>query len=153
MANTANAFMKTILPDILQGFEEKGFTEKGTLANWTKIIGGEMSTIKSPAQLNEKGKQLLSDSGIKKAIDQNLTMLLEKLEQKKPQNLLDVEKYAFYVLRDEEDESVTNTLKNYLYNNPNETLNTVLFVGSIYFRNLYLQKHPELLEPTNPQGS
>lgn len=108
MANTANSFMAKIVPDILQGFEKKEFIPKGTLADWAKIIGSEMCIIKSPRQLNERGEQLLNDSGIKKAIDQNLKMLLEKLERKKPQNLLDVEKYAFYVLRDEEDESVTN---------------------------------------------
>jgi hypothetical protein len=146
MANMANAFMTKILPDILQGLEKKQFAKEGTLAEWTKIVGSEMCIIKSPQQLNERGEQLLNNSGIKKAIDQNLKMLLEKLERKKPQNLLDVEKYALYILRDEEDESVTNTLKNYLYNNPNETFNTVLFVGSVYFRNLYLQKHPEMLK-------
>ena len=86
------------------------------------------------------------DSGLKKAVDQNVKTLLEKLEQKKPQNLLDVEKCAFYIIKDEEDESVTNTIKNYLYNNPDETINTVFFVGMVHLRDLYLKAHPEMLK-------
>lgn len=68
------------------------------------------------------------------------------MEQQKIRNLQDVEQQSFYVLKETEDDKIADPLKNYLYNNPTRNINTIFFVGSIYLRDKYLEKHPELLK-------
>ncbi len=147
MANTVNAFMETVIPDLLEGFEDKGLVKKGTLSEWTKTVAAEYyAKGQSPLRLNEDGEWLLKESGIKKFIDDALEILLTRLEEKKLTNALDLEDEAFRVVEENEQEREVAGFKNFLYNNPEETIGNILFVGSIYLRDKYLEIHPEILK-------
>ncbi len=91
----------------------------------------------SPRQLNPRGEDILAKSGIKKVIEEKKEALLDLIKQKNPTNPYDAEEVI---------ENITLQLPG-LFPETVEPLkkgafqtgtdiNTVLFVGSIYLRNI-----------------
>lgn len=99
MTFIVNAFMTGVVPDILQGFENKELVKSGTFADWTKTIGTAFVQAKSPRELTEEGESLLEQSGLKSIIDEKIDEFIEALENKDPQSPLDVEDEALYLLK------------------------------------------------------
>lgn len=91
----------------------------------------------SPRQLNERGKNVLENSGIKKVIDKNRDRLLKLVKKRKSTNAYDAEKAVYFVMIDMQKEfpEVMDGLKNDAFR-LGVDIDVVLFVGSIYLRNL-----------------
>ncbi len=91
----------------------------------------------SPRQLNSVGINILDDSGIKNIIDSNKVILLEAVRQKKPKNAYDAEQEILKTLMELPvicPETV-DKLKDGAFKTGSD-LGSLLFVGSIYLRNL-----------------
>jgi len=87
---------------------------------------------------------LLTESGMKNIIDNNIDKFIADLETAKLTTALDVEEKSYYVLDARKEEEIFNPLKTFIYNNPNLDIFSCLYVGSLYLREYYLRKHPEL---------
>lgn len=146
MAKTFNAFTSEILPSLLEYFEKKDLAPKDTLINWTRLISSDSFSVSSPKQLNAFGQKLLEESGMKEIIDNNIDKFLEKLKKEGPQISQDVENLSFYVIKEIENTETDVPLRNYIYNNSDMNMHSIIFVGSIYLRDKYFEKHPKLFE-------
>lgn len=152
MAKTVNNFVARMLPGLLDKFEEKGLAPSGALRQWTSIMSEDILSSNSPKQLNEKGEKLLEESGIKDIIEDHIDNFIEGLEKERLKTAHDIELRSFYLLKESENTDIAIPLKKYLYDNPHGDINTILLAGSIYLRNKYLEKHPELLEKKSTLG-
>ena len=152
MVGRANSFMDEILPSMMSTFETKGLAPEGTLAKWTTIVSQDVVSSKSPKFLTKSGEEFLEDTGMKNIIDENLTPLISTLEKEKLDNAFDVEERAFYVIKEFEDSRKSTRLKNYLYSHSNETMESIILVGSIYLRDKYLEKYPKLKVNENSEN-
>ena len=148
MANTVNNFMSEILPSILLGFEKRDIVAEGTLSNWATIMTRELFT-NSLKRLNEMGQKFLEESGIKQIIDNNVDNYIKILSEKKPESIYDIEEQSFYILKEEKIIKDSIPIKNFLYNESQVGIDMILFVGSIYLRDKYFEKHPEILPKDN----
>lgn len=144
------AFMDKVLPSILEGMEKKKIIESGTLKKWTEIIASDYALARSPKDLSEAGNRLLEESGVRKIVDDHLNQFIENLEKLNLKSAYDVEQKSFYILKGLEKSNISIPLKNFLYQNPTflgkpVSFNDIFFVGGLYLRDKYLEKHPELL--------
>lgn len=111
----------------------------------------------SPRRLNPKGEEVFNQYGGKEFLDANESMLLERIERKKPKTALDVEQDALDVLYETLDEDIYNEIKLKVYNsedikivtdgkeeNYSITMSDICFVFSFDLRDRYLAKHPEV---------
>lgn len=110
-----------------------------------------LSITKSPRQLSEIGIQLYNESGCKDLILGYTDYFIGKLEERNPKTALDVETESHSVLLSLSDEDKFKKIKDYLYNHPkfensDIDINTLCFVMSLELRNIYLQKHKEIIE-------
>ncbi|GAG97189.1 unnamed protein product [marine sediment metagenome] len=146
LAKTGNAFAGHILPSILQKFEDSDLAPKGTLRDWTVILGTSVYKTDSPKVLNTFGEKVLEESGIKAIIDTHYTDFSKAIDRSNPQTPLDVEGAAFYVLVKREDSDLVKPIDTYLFKNPGLDINyrLVALAGSFYLRDKYFEKHPEL---------
>jgi len=100
----------------------------------------------SPYRLTEDGEKHLIACGGKTCIDNNLDLFILELEKINPQTAYDVEKEALNVLYANSDKQFFNTIKDYVFLDPNGiTLSTTILVMSIYLRDKYFEKYPEIL--------
>lgn len=141
-----NVFSEEILPSAIEGCEKKGILPPQTLVQWTKIIANKYAPAHSPRELNEAGKTILEKSGLRQIIDDNIQKFLGYLEQKNLKTPLDIEKQCFYALKEIENTEMINPIKTYLYSHPNQEINSIFFIGSIYLRNKYKDKYPDLFK-------
>jgi hypothetical protein len=119
---------------------------------------------RSPTELSEEGNKILVDSGGKAWVDHNEEMLMKDVETyiNKLHNLptaLDVQTMSPAIVKMRSNSQEFRTIKDYIYNNPFYkasadaipdlnvpiTLDSVANVIGLYLRNLYLEKHPELI--------
>ena len=143
---SVGAFMDKILPSVLASMERKKFISYGILEQWTKIVAQNYAQVKSPTQLKPAGRKLLKESGMQKIVDDNLSNFLEELKRQNLKSAYDVERNSFYVLKSLEEIDLVIPLKDYIFNNPGINLDSLFFVGSLYLRDEYLERHKELLE-------
>jgi len=142
-----NVFCNEVLPGYMEGCEKQGILPKGSLVRWTGIVANDYAPGNSPRELNEKGQAILEASGIKKIIDDNFPMFISSLERKDLKTALDIEEQSFYILLEEKDNKIMYPIKDYLYRHPDkEDIIPIFFTGSIYLRNKYKDKHPELFK-------
>ena len=95
----------------------------------------------SPLVLNERGKRIFSESGIKELVDARLGQLMEKLEERNPQNAYQVQECATKVMRLlVEDLNTLSRLQDGAFKTGVD-VDTVLFVGGLYLRDLALPKY------------
>lgn len=114
---------------------------------------------KSPRQLNDNGVYLFREFNGSAFIENNADFLIKALEALKPKSALDVENYALSVLVANVNDDRFTPLKNWVYMAPAQPLrsdngeteevvvdlNTVLSIISLKLRDLYLERHPELI--------
>lgn len=94
----------------------------------------------SPRALNELGKKIFEDSGIKAEINKRLDEFYNVMVQKKPENAYQIQEYSeklMYKLKNEP--QLKNFLEDAAFKTGSE-IDSVLFVGSIYLRDLLLEK-------------
>lgn len=94
----------------------------------------------SPLSLNDRGKKILARSGIKEIIDDNIDSLYSKIKEKNPRNAFYVQEFSLDVVyKIKKDKSVLPKLETGAYSSGVD-IDTILFVGSIYLRDLMLPK-------------
>lgn len=147
-ARNANSFMRDILPGALDHLEGTGAIPGGTHAKYTQSLFDNTTKHHSARTLTDHGNKLLLESGIGKYIDDNKNKLIKIMESKKFETALDAEQGSFYIMRDEIEGGLGIGLKNYMYSNPETTKDELILVGSIHLKEIFLDKHSELI----PQG-
>ncbi len=109
----------------------------------------------SPIQLTPAGSDLLSKFGGDIYIENSLNRLITLMEVQNFKSALDVQNHARVLLSDEVEKEDFVKIKNYIFNNPvykyddkdiQLNLLTIISVMSIYLRDKYFEKHPELRE-------
>lgn len=115
---------------------------------------------KSPLKLTETGQQVFEIVEGQQFIDENQDLLLKNIEEKQPRTALDVEITAKLVCMDLLNDPIFDRIKNIVYNHPALKIETengettdytfsiadVCYVLSFPLRDLYLEKHPELVQ-------
>jgi hypothetical protein len=91
----------------------------------------------SPRQLNDVGQKILGDSGIKAIVDGKKDKLLAVVKAKNPNNPYDAERVIIEVMEKlpEYCPEIIDELKNGAFRS-GVNVEAILFVGSIYLRNL-----------------
>ena len=114
----------------------------------------------SPYKITNLGEIVLLNSGARECIDLNADYFIGLIEGMNPLVALDVEQYALSVLNDNLKHDYFNTIKNYIYTIPDPVkitdditgestdvsikLENILLIMSIYLRDKYFEKHPEI---------
>src|SRR3989344_7625764 len=95
------------------------------------------STAHSPRQLNDRGIEILNESGIKSIVDKKKEYLLNIVREAKPTNPYDAEKEIMLVMKDlpKHCPDIIEDLKTGAFK-LGITIDVVLFAGSIYLRNM-----------------
>ena len=93
----------------------------------------------SPRQLNDKGRAILTGSGIKEVIEEKKNDLFAKVKETNPSNTYDAEKVILDVVSKipEYYPELVAKLKDGAFKTGND-LDTVFLVGGIYLRNLII---------------
>jgi len=101
----------------------------------------EFASSTSPLVLNERGRKILDESGVKELVDGNKELLMEKLRDKQPQNAYQVQEFATKILRIFVDTPETlSKLQDGAFRT-GVNVDTVLFAGGLYLRDLALPKY------------
>lgn len=113
----------------------------------------------SPRKLSETGERLYQESGAKAVLEECMDSFIGIVEQKNPDNALDVERECYETLVCRTDIKEFRAVKDWVYNSPDwdiETdngkqrytidMNDICFVMSIPLRDEYLKRHPEVLQ-------
>lgn len=104
---------------------------------------------RSPLRLNETGLRVFETSGIKEIVDEAAPRLLEALKEKNPKNAYQLQEGAKEVLLTlKQDPDIVSRLEGGAYN-AGVDVNSVLFVGSLYFRDLALPQFQFLPDETS----
>ena len=115
----------------------------------------------SPLKMTPLGEVLFEESSAKKTIDNNIDFLIKELEDINPQTAYDVEEEALsYLLRNMGSEIFAD-IKQFLYYSPDTiqlkdpasgedkavrlSMQSIIKLMSIYLRDLYLKKHPDIV--------
>ena len=119
-----------------------------------------LAGVHSPVRLKQPGIALLEISGGKKCIDENINFFISKLKKLKPKTPYDVQQQSNDLIMSNTNLPLFNPIKNFLYFNPDtievsgEKVETsmfaVVYIMSIYLRDIYLEKNPEILPQNNP---
>ena len=105
----------------------------------------------SPLTLNEKGEEILNQSGIKELVDDSLLELTKNIESKKPVNAYQVQETAKEIISNlKNDQNILLKLQTGAFDTGVD-VDSVLFVGSIYLRDLVLPKFNCKLEDVDTQ--
>lgn len=108
------------------------------------------ASSKSPLALNETGRRVFEMSGIKEVVDEAMPRLVVALKEKNPRNAYQLQERAkevMLVLKENLD--TVSRLEEGAFN-AGVDVDSVLFVGSLYFRDLVL---PEFQFPSESEGA
>ena len=115
----------------------------------------EFAPTGSPRQLNERGNNILNGSGIKEIIDSKRNDFLSTAKSQNIANPYDAEKYVLKIVADLKTPELIDNLKTGMYNTGSD-IDTVLFVGGIYLRDLIFPDlgfaTSDLDKPKNEKG-
>ncbi len=107
---------------------------------WELLRERAFSLSSSPTVLNEKGKQLLYEGGVKEIVDANVGRLMRALADLGPQNAYQVQEGSHKAMRTILDDTVfVARLEKIAFKN-GVNVDALLFVGAIYLRDLALSK-------------
>lgn len=103
----------------------------------SKFLLDAFAPAHSPRQLNDRGLKVLTDSGIQPVIDSLRSELLDKLKSLDLKNPYDAEKAILDLTQNipELHPELLDSLKTGSFNTGTD-INSLLFVGGIYLRNL-----------------
>lgn len=139
-----NGFEKEIKPKVDR--TDKNLNTLIVHLRTKRYVDTDLAFLNSPLQLTEKGKNLLKESHLSEIIDDNLDKFLENIAEKSPQTGYDVETSAFLAIFSFFNDPIMNPFKHYLYEHPKVNQDDILKLGSIYLREKYLEKHPEITQ-------
>ena len=113
----------------------------------------------SPYRITSFGEKMIEMSGGKNCVNSNVDFFISEIEKRSPRVALDVERYALSVLNDNLKLEYFNDVKNFIFGAPDIVkvtddngaiaeipikLEHILMVMSIYLRDKYFEKHPEI---------
>lgn len=100
----------------------------------------KLAPSSSPRQLNERGSSILEVSGINEIVNQKKDRLFQIIKEKNPKNPYDAENVITKVMEDlpEHCPDMIDQLKQGAFKAGTD-IQTVLFVGSVYLRNLIFE--------------
>lgn len=101
---------------------------------------------KNPIELKESGKELLEMSGFNKIFIEIKDGLIEKIKEKNPKNEYQIQRAAKTLMISLINNPRFESLQDYVYKNPEVSVELILWVGAIPLRDYYLEKHPEIKE-------
>ncbi|MFI3263522.1 MAG: hypothetical protein R3Y26_11555 [Rikenellaceae bacterium] len=147
---------------------EKGYDvhsdEITSIKRWVikkdRAMVNELIQKQSPMKITELGRKLLVISGADKILPQISDLLIEEMEKKTIKTAYDVEVEAYFVVLNNESNDAFIALKNFIYNESEYVsiendgavkevkldFDNILRLISVDLRDIYLEKHPELLE-------
>jgi len=96
----------------------------------------EIAPSNSPRQLNNRGRNILNESGIKEIIDEKKSELLRLVKEKNPDNPYDANVVIEDIMNDlpKHYPEILANLKDGAFNTGSD-ISSILFAGSIYLRN------------------
>ena len=101
----------------------------------------------SPLRLTEKGmKYLREDVKFLDIFNENKQDFFNYLNSEEPKTKFEVEQTANKSILFLFNKEYIKPIKIYLYNNPNENLQSLSQVAGVYVRDKYLEEHPEIKE-------
>ncbi len=98
----------------------------------------------SPIQLTEAGIKYLDDIGFIKIFNDNKKDFFDFIDTEEPTTKYDTEISAtksFLILFEKE---YFNSIKEFLYTHPQDSLQAMSKIAGVYIRDAYLEKHPEI---------
>lgn len=113
----------------------------------------------SPMTLTTFGQEILTESGGKKFVDENLEFLIAEINKQDIKSPLDVENIAPLIININSQLDSFTPVKNFIYNRPlyksgdQQTpldVAKVAQIVGIYLRDLYFEKFPEILQKGQP---
>lgn len=114
----------------------------------------KVTVSKSPRQLNDSGKRILTQSGIGEIVNSKFDALVDRVKAQKPQNAYQGEELILSAVEGLRSESeLKNKIEDGAYKS-GDSVETVLFVGGIYIRDKILEKldlKPEDIDTTKPK--
>jgi hypothetical protein len=141
--------INTILVAAIGYFLKKTFDKVETTANDVSEMKPKLDILwrdkiapsNSPRQLNERGMDILNTSGIKEVVDQKKDLLLKLVKEKNSTNPYDTEIAISAVMMDlpKHCADIVDKLKQGAFMSGVD-INTVLFTGAIYLRNLIFKE-------------
>lgn len=128
-----NTLDNTVKPDLKDVRERFGIVEDRVDTIWKD----KFAPSNSPRQLNDKGENILKNSGIKEIIEEKKVILLEEVKKKKPKTAYDAELIIHSIVSElpKHCPDMTDRLKEGAFN-VGQSVGVILFVGGIYLRNL-----------------
>lgn len=136
--------MITVLVAAISYFLKRTLDKTETISNDVSEIKPKVDILwkdkiapaHSPRQLNEKGEQIVRTSGIREIIDEKKEYLLELVKERKARNAYDAEEAIYSVMMDlpKHCPDIIDRLKQGAFQSGVD-ISSVLFAGSIYFRN------------------
>ena len=106
----------------------------------------EISESNSPLVLSGQGKELLKRSGFDEIFEQEKDKLVKLLEERKPNKKYQVQEGAEFILINVINNPELQKLQIHVYNNPEDSIELILYAGAIKLRDYYLEKHSEIKE-------
>jgi len=156
------AICAIIVSTVIIAFQARGKTikeikngiiriEKFLIFQFGAAAAGIFMMNQSPTRLSVVGIKLLKESGGMKLIDENIDLFISSLKSTLPKTALDVENNSFEVLFKNSDTEMFREVKDFIYNNPvyegtQINLTSIVKISSIYLRDKYFEKHPDILE-------
>lgn len=133
LLDTLNSSLKDISTDVKDVRERFGGIEEKVDVLWKD----RFAPANSPRQLNNRGEKILKDSGIKEIVENKKDELLNKIKEISPKTPYDAELVINSVMMDlgKHYPNIVDELKNGAFKTGSD-VNAILFVGSIYLRNL-----------------
>ena len=95
----------------------------------------------SPLQLTDKGKEFIKKIGFDKAFDENKEEFYKFINLENPKMPYDIELASIKAVLFLFDKDYFASVKDYLYNNPNEKKTQITNVLGIYIRDNYMTDH------------
>ena len=142
LLGTIGYFIKRILDKTDKISEDVGDIKPKVKILWEM----QFASSKSPLVLNEKGTNILNNSGVKELVDSGLPQLIEEIREKNPQNAYEVQECARKVMLNiKNNTTLLPKLQNGAFNTGVD-VDSVLFAGSLYLRDLALPKFNFKLE-------
>lgn len=120
-----------------------------------KTLDTSLFQCNSPIQLTPLGELLLTESGGKKFVNNNLKTLFEKLDASNLKSPLDVENASTAAILMSAEMDEFTSVKDFIYNNPLYRregyepvpieISTLANIMGIYLRDKYLDAHPDFI--------
>lgn len=130
--NMSETLDKSIIPDLKEIREKFCSVETKVDTLWKD----KFAPATSPRQLNQRGNDILSQSGIKRIMEEKKQDIINLVKEKNPQNAFDAEAAVLAVVRElpELFPEIIETLKTGAFK-VGADLDALLFVGAIHVRN------------------